>query len=127
MLSLASRRTLLALLLSPAILPVAVVVFAVHEGLRLGESVAVAAVYAAFTYSGTVVVGVPAHVMLVRWGLTSIWHYAVAGVLGGILILAAFLLVSHNTPLSVISVIIFAGFGAVTATVFWKLSRPGAA
>jgi hypothetical protein len=119
------RRTILGVLVSGAVLPIAVAGYSMFKGWGLEESVAIAAVYAAFTYSGTLALGLPTHALLRRFNLRSVWYYAAAGALLGLLVLVVLFLMNSNVAVGMITVLVFMTFGAVTAAVFWRLAaRP---
>lgn len=67
----------------------------------------------------TVLLGLPAHLLLGRMGWTSLWAYILAGLIAGAGV--ALLLMSAGEPV-IIAVSLVAGGSA--ATVFWWIARP---
>ena len=102
-------------------MPIAVAGYSAFKGQGLEESLAIAAVYAAFTYSGILALGLPTHALLTRFDLRSVWSYTVTGALLGLLVLVGFFLMNRNIAVGMITALLFMTSGAVTAAVFWEV------
>jgi hypothetical protein len=114
-------RTVLALFLSPVLVPAAVFLLALADGIPLKESLVVAAVYAVFTYSAAFLLGLPAHLALRRAACTAFWHYAAAGAAIGVTILTTLVLFNEHVRLSLGPVVVFTGCGIASGTSFWVM------
>jgi hypothetical protein len=70
------------------------------------------------TYPAMIVLGVPAHLLLVRQGWTRGWIYALIGLAIGMIISAIAFLPTEG--------FLFLGaiFGALIAFIFWAIARP---
>jgi hypothetical protein len=118
-----AKRTLAASLMSPALIPAAVLAFALVDGVSLRESIVLAGIYAVFTYSGTFIFGIPIHLVLDRIGLRGLVPYALSGALAAVAILLGFFVVEQNVTIDPVTVAMFGGAGALTAAVFWAILR----
>lgn len=112
-----------ALLVSPAVAPAGVFVYALWSGVPIRGSLVIASIFALFTYAGTILLGLPAHHLLSKLGLRSWWYYAIAGAILGVPVLLLFLMLNRHSGVSALSFAIFAAFGAVTAAVFGMISQ----
>ncbi len=117
------RRTLLAFVLAPAVVPIVVFVLTVAEDTHLRERLLVAGVYATFTYGAAIIFGIPALILFERKGWTRWWQYTAAGAAIGFAVMMMFWIARPPMP-DVRVFLIFAGIGSASALVFWALSRP---
>jgi hypothetical protein len=118
-----TSRILRAILIGPAVVPAGALIFAIASGFRLRESVAVAAIYGAFSYGGSLILGVPAHLALERSELTSLWHYLIAGaILGTVVPVVVATVLEQIALLNPAALLVFGLSGAMVAAVFWAFA-----
>jgi hypothetical protein len=118
-----TSRILRAILIGPAVVPAAVFIFAIASGIRLRESVALAAIYGAFSYGGSLILGLPAHLALERSGLTSLWHYLIVGAMLGTLVPVVVATVLEQIALlSPAALLVFGLSGTMVAAAFWAFA-----
>ena len=116
------RRVILAFILAPAVVPVAVAGWALATGVRAPESLVLASVYGAFTYGTAAALGLPFFRLSERKGWTRAWQYAVAGAMIGLVPLLMISLAAAAPPPDGRVVLVFAGLGVLSATVFWLIA-----
>jgi hypothetical protein len=112
------RRAVAAFVIAPAIVPLSVAVIALTRGARLPESLAVASIYAAFTYAAALVAGLPLYSCFERRGWRSWWQYAVAGVGVGLAVLLALVVATGRLELQPRVALLFAAMGTVSTLAF---------
>lgn len=118
-----TSRILRAILIGPAVVPAGIFIFAIARGVRLRESVAVAAIYGAFSYGGSLILGLPAHLALERSGLTSLRHYLIAGAMLGALVPVVVATVLEQIGLlSAPTLLVFGLNGAMVSAAFWAFA-----
>jgi len=103
---------------------------------NLGEGFWALRLSAIVGYPAMIVLGLPAHLLLRKFGSTGLWGYAVAGLLIGAIVAAVLFssVIANNfglahdptkslTPSVAIS-ILAAFLGMLSAVVFWAIARP---
>src|SRR5688572_17792075 len=115
-------RILRAVLIGPAVVPTGAFIFALASGFRVRESVALAITYGAFSYAGTLILGVPAHFALEKGGLASLGHYLIAGATLGALVPVVFAAVLERVGVpSLAAFSVFGLSGAMVAATCWAI------
>ena len=116
------RRVIRAFAVAPAVIPLAVVVWALSTGVHARESIVIGSIYAAFTYGAAVLLGAPFFVLFQRRGWKRWWQHAMAGASIGLAVLLLFWLVAPPFSPDRGTVLVVVGIGVLSTTVFWLLA-----
>lgn len=117
------KRTVLGFALAPALLPLGALLVALAQKWALEDSLTIAAIYAAFTYSAAVVLGTPAYLLFRRTGWRRWWQYALAGIAIGLAFLLLLRIVDSRGVVDLPALIFFTAGGAASTTLFWIVTR----
>jgi hypothetical protein len=115
------RRVIVAFLLAPATIPFGVIAWTLMTGVHLRESTVVGSIYAAFTYSAALLIGVPVYLAFSRRAWTAWWQYAAAGAVTGICVWLAILVGAQQWLFDVRTVMVFIGAGVISSMTFWVI------
>lgn len=112
-------RFVLAILLAPLVPGIVLLIIPLfaHHGLgRPSEGIWVLKFSTMIGYPALIVLGVPAHLVLMKCHWTAWWCYALTGIVIGAIVSGLLFGVGMG--------ILGASLGALTATVFWTIAKP---
>ncbi len=116
------RRVILAFAVAPAVVPLAVIVWALATGEHARESVVLGSIYGAFTYGAAVFLGVPSYRVFSRNRWTRWWQYASLGAAIGLAVLLVLSAMAQRLLFDWRLVLVFVGIGVLSTTVFWLMA-----
>src|SRR5215210_6403376 len=105
------RRVIVAFAVAPATIPLGVIAWTLITGVHLRESTALGSIYAAFTYTASLLIGVPLFLAFSRRGWTAWSHYAAAGAVTGVCVWLAILVGVQRWLFDARTILVFAGAG----------------
>ena len=119
------RRVIVAFAVAPAIVPLAVITWALRSEVHLRESIVLGSIYGAFTYGASLLFGVPLFLTLSGHGWTRWWQYAIAGALVGVCVWLLILAAAQRAFFDWRTIGVFAGAGVISTTGFWLVANSG--
>jgi hypothetical protein len=116
------RRVIVAFAVAPAVVPLAMVAWALSTGVRAPESIVLGSIYAAFTYGAAVLLGAPSFALFQRRGWTRWWQYTIAGAAIGLAVLLVMSAAVQQRSTNAQIALIFVGVGVLSTMVFWLIA-----